>query len=164
MGFHSSLLPEPGNFCAWHSVLTKNHTFVGTNMLCMTQVIKAKLLNALLIFTSLFGFLEWGKDNQTFLFQAEVEILTKLVSDPGSVIHPFTLLPLFGQLLLLITLFQKSPGRILTFLGLAGIGVLLALMFIIGLMSLNVKILLSTLPFLITAFITIRHHRKNTSH
>jgi len=127
----------------------------------MTPSTKAKILNVLLILTSLAGYLEWGKDNETFLFQAEAEILMKLFSNPESVIHPFTLLPMFGQILLLITLFQKNPGKILTYIALACIGLLLVFMFVIGLISLHVKILISTIPFLVTAFLTIRHQRRN---
>ena len=78
---------------------------------------KAKILNALLVVTSLFGYLEWGQTNNMFLFEAEAEILTKLIRDPQSIIHPFTLRPLFGQILLLTTLFQKTPGKWLTFCG-----------------------------------------------
>jgi len=105
------------------------------------------------------GYLEWGGDNKSFLFQAEGEIFSKLLTDPASAIHPFTMLPLAGQLLLLATLFQKRPGKKLTFIGIAGIGVLLVFMFVIGLMSLNYKIILSTAPFLIVGVVTIRHHR-----
>lgn len=120
---------------------------------------KSKILNFLLVLSSLAGYLEWGKDNKMFLFQAEAEIVSKLTNDPLSVLHPFTVLPFVGQILLLITLFQKKPGRILTYVGIGGIGILLALMFVIGLISLNVKILASTIPFLVLAFVTIRHHR-----
>lgn len=123
---------------------------------------RSKLLNLLLIVTSLFGYLEWGKDNSSFLFQAEGEILAKLFRDPQSVAHPFTLLPMLGQLLLLITLFQKKTGKLLTFSGLGGIGVLLVFMFLIGLISLNLKIIASTLPFVILAFLTIRHYLNHT--
>jgi peptidoglycan/LPS O-acetylase OafA/YrhL len=95
-----------------------------------------------------------------FLFQAEAEIVTKFFTDPLSVLHPFTVLPLLGQVLLLITLFQKKPGKILTYIGIGCIGILMVLMFFIGCISLNFKILLSTLPFLVLAFLTIRLHRK----
>ncbi len=120
---------------------------------------KSKILNFLLILSSLAGYLEWGKDNKMFLFQAEAEIISKLTDDPLSVLHPFTVLPFVGQILLLITLFQQKPGRILTYVGIGGIGILLALMFVIGLISLNVRVLASTIPFLVLAFVTIRHHR-----
>lgn len=123
---------------------------------------KSKTLNLLLILTSLIGYLEWGGGTHTFLFQAEYEILAKLFNDPESVFHPFVLLPLFGQLLLLITLFQKQPGRLLSFLGIGTIGLLLVFMFVIGLLGMNFKILGSTLPFMATVAIALRHYRKQT--
>lgn len=123
---------------------------------------RSKILNTLLVFTSFLGYLEWGKNNKQFLFQTEVEIVAKLISDPTSVIHPLTVLPLAGQLLLLGTLLQKNPNRLLTFIGIGGIGILLGLMFFIGVISVNFKILFSTIPFLAVAFVTIRHHLKAT--
>src|SRR6187551_2511251 len=98
---------------------------------------KSRILNLLLILTSLLGYLEWGGGNSAFLFHAEAEIVSKLFTDPISTLHPFTLLPLLGQFVLLFTLFQKSPGKALTFIGMTGIGVLLVFMSIIGLISLN---------------------------
>ena len=120
---------------------------------------KSKLLNILLIITSLFGYLEWGTTNHSFLFQAEAEFLSKLVTNPLSVLHPFTLLPMAGQIILLVTLFQKQPSKILTYTGMACLAVLLLLMFAIGLMSLNYKILLSTIPFITVAVFIIIHYR-----
>lgn len=121
---------------------------------------KKKVLNGCLILTSLLGYLEWGVDNRMFLFQAEIEVLTKLFKDPLSAAHPFTLLPLFGQLILLFTLFQKIPGRLLTFIGIGCLSVLLLFMFLIGVISFNYKILLSTVPFIITAILTMIEIRK----
>lgn len=121
---------------------------------------KAKILNLALVLTSLLGYLEWGADNKMFLFQGEMEIIAKVFSDPVSVLHPFTLLPFLGQLLLLSTLFQKQPGKRLTMIGMWSIAALLLFMFVIGLLSLNPKIFLSTIPFIITLVLTIRHHRK----
>lgn len=123
---------------------------------------KSKILNISLVFTSLAGYLEWGKDNHLFLIQAEMEIISKLISDPLSVVHPFILLPFAGQLILLITLFQKKPGKLLTFAGLGCIGLLLAFMFVIGLISLNIKILASTIPFVCTGILVIMYHIKNS--
>ncbi len=122
---------------------------------------KRKILNLLLIITSLFGYLEWGTENKMFLFQGEWEVLIKLFQDPVAAAHPFTLMPLFGQILLLITLFQREPGKILTFIGLACLSLLLLFMFLIGILSLNFKILLSTIPFIITGvFVMIESRRK----
>lgn len=118
------------------------------------------LLNLLLVITSLLGYLEWGKDESIFLLEGEILIISKLFTDFTSVIHPFILLPMAGQILLIVTLFQKSPSRLLTYLGLGSIGILLFFMFLIGLLSLNYKILFSTIPFLVTGFFVIMKNRK----
>lgn len=119
-----------------------------------------RFLNVLAVITSLFGYLEWGAGNSTFLFVAEWEVLRRLVSEPLSVVHPFTMLPLFGQVLLIVTLFQRRPSKWLTYIGLGCLAILLLLMFVIGLISLNFKILLSTVPFIATAIFAIIEARK----
>lgn len=121
---------------------------------------KKRILNGLVVLTSFFGYLEWGTDNRMFLFQGEWEVLGKLLSDPLAAAHPFTLMPLFGQVLLLVTLFQREPSRRLTFVGIACLGLLLVFMFLIGLLSLNYKIFLSTVPFVVTAIFAIMEARK----
>ncbi len=121
---------------------------------------KAKILNLLLIITSLFGYLEWSGNNSSFLFQSEYDVLTKFFTEPKTVVHPFTIIPLVGQILLLITLFQKKPSKMLTYIGIACLGLLLGFIFFIGITSLNFKILISTLPFLATAIYTIFYLRK----
>ncbi|MCC7244902.1 MAG: hypothetical protein IT269_04435, partial [Saprospiraceae bacterium] len=121
---------------------------------------KGNILNLLLIFTSLSGYLEWGGGNHVLLFQAEADVLKKLWTEPMSVVHPFTLLPLVGQLILLYTLFQAQPGKRLTMTGLGALALLLVFMFVVGVISLNFKIILSTLPFMTVAGLTVRHYRK----
>ena len=119
----------------------------------------SKYLNIALILTSFMGYLEWGGGNSMFLWQGEIDIIEKLFTNPGSAVHPFTVLPLCGQLLLLVTLFQRTPNKWLTYAGMGGVGVLLVFMFIIGLISLNARVTLSTLPFIVTAVLVLRHHR-----
>lgn len=116
----------------------------------------AKILNALLIVSSLLGYLEWGNANSSFLFEAEWEVVKGLIANPGSVAHPFTIIPLVGQLLLFISLFQKKPSCTLTYSGIACLGLLLGLIFLIAIMGFNLKILASTLPFILLAAYTIR--------
>jgi len=122
---------------------------------------KAKILNSLLLITSLIGYLEWGGNQHLFLFQAEIDILTKIITEPKSVLHPFVLLPMIGQVILLISLFQKTPHKALTFTGIGTLGILLAFMFLIGIISLNFKILFSTLPFLVIAIYTVIYFNSN---
>jgi hypothetical protein len=121
---------------------------------------KAKVLNLFLFITSLLGYLEWSGDNHMFLITGEAEIIYKLFTNPTSAIHPFVLIPLLGQILLFFTLFQKMPSKTLTYISIIGIGLLLGFMFVIGIISLNLKILFSTIPFLTIAILTIRHFIK----
>ncbi|HRG00439.1 MAG: hypothetical protein U0W65_02325 [Bacteroidia bacterium] len=121
---------------------------------------KAKILNGLLIITSLLGYLEWGGNNHILLFQAEAEIFSKLLYDPQSVIHPLILMPLAGQVLLLITLFQKTPNKRLTYIAIGSLGLLLGFMLFIGLIDLNLKIIISTIPFLTVSVYTILQLKK----
>lgn len=125
---------------------------------------KTKTLNSLLIITSLFGYLEWGTGNRSFLFEGEYEIFRKMFSDPEHLAHPFVLFPLFGQLLLLFTLFQKKPGKVLTYTGIGCLSLLLGFMFFIGAWGMHFKILLSTLPFLAVAVYAIIHLRNQKGH
>ncbi len=119
-----------------------------------------KILNILLIFASLIGYLEWGQNNSQFLFQIETEIIFKLFTNTTSIIHPLIIIPLAGQILLIISLFQKEPGRWLSFIGIGSIGILLLFILLAGILSMNVKIILSSLPFLVISFFCIRLHLK----
>ena len=121
---------------------------------------KAKLLNALLLLTSFIGYLEWGKDQNVFLAVAEWDILNKTITTPQSVVHPLIIIPMISQLLLLFTLFQKNTSKFLTYIAIIGLGLLFAFITLAGLLSLNVKIVCSTLPFLIIVIVTIKYYRK----
>jgi hypothetical protein len=121
---------------------------------------KSKILNFLLIIFSLFGYLEWSGNNHLFLFEAEIEIFSKLFTRPISVLHPFIVLPIAAQFILLFTLFQKKPSKKLTYISIFCLGILLGFMLIIGIISLNYKIALSTIPFIVVSLVTMLHHRK----
>ncbi|WP_396152179.1 hypothetical protein [Flavobacterium sp.] len=121
---------------------------------------KSKILNFLLIIFSLFGYLEWSGNNHLFLFEAEIEIFSKLFTRPISVLHPFIVLPIAAQFILLFTLFQKKPSKKLTYISIFCLGILLGFMLIIGIISLNYKIALSTIPFIVVSIVTMLHHRK----
>ena len=121
---------------------------------------KDKILSFLLILFSLFGYLEWAGDNSMFLYQAEIDVFKMMLEDIGSLAHPFVLLPLLGQILLLYSIFRDNPKRWIVYSGIACIALLLGLMFFIGIISSNLKILLSTLPFLVTSIVTIVYHQR----
>ncbi|MBK8415639.1 MAG: hypothetical protein IPL22_14775 [Bacteroidetes bacterium] len=118
---------------------------------------KPRILNLLLLLTSLIGYLEWGGNNHSFLFEIELEIIIKLFSRPFDVIHPLIVIPLIGQILLLATIIQRSPSNVLTYSGLAGLGLIFGFLFFIGIFIFNLKVVASTLPFLTMAIITLRN-------
>ena len=122
-----------------------------------------KLLNALLILTSLVGYLEWGGGNHGYLFQLEADIFLLASANFLSVVHPFILIPFLGQLLLLITLVQKVPGRLLTFIGMGCLSLIVLMLLLVGLLGMNARIIICALPFLVTAIFVIRLHRTKRS-
>lgn len=111
-----------------------------------------KLYNVSLLLLSLIGYLEWGNGNNTFLFESELLILSKLFSNPLSVIHPFIIMPMLGQIILIITLFQKTPWKKLSLIGIALISILFLLLFVISFINFNIKVLVSVIPFLAVGF------------
>ena len=121
---------------------------------------KSKTLNFLLIIFSLIGYLEWSGNQHIFLFEAEIEIFSKLFTRPISVLHPFIVLPIAAQFILLFTLFQKKTSKKLTYISIFCLGILLGFMLFIGIISLNYKIALSTIPFIVVSIVTMLHHRK----
>ena len=114
-----------------------------------------RLINISLLITSLICYLEWGGGNSGFLFQMEYELFQK--SDlSNSLTHVMVLAPLAGQLTLLFTLFQPVPGRKVTAVGVGLLSVLVLMIFLIGILSLNYRIFISTLPFVIAVFFFLR--------
>jgi len=123
----------------------------------------AKILNTLLVLSSLIGYLEWSGNNHLFIVEAEREIILKLFTDTNSVIHPLIIIPIGGQILLVLTLFQKKANKIMTYISIAMLGCLLYLMLFIGIFSFNYKIIISTLPFLFISIAIIRQGYTSSS-
>jgi len=86
--------------------------------------------------------------------------LEKLFTDPLSAAHPFTLIPLAGQIILLITLVQKTPNRILIYLGIGALAILFLMILLVGILSLKIQILGSALPFFLFSILQIRNLKK----
>lgn len=122
---------------------------------------KKRVLILLLFLSTFFGYLEWGDDQSSFLIETELEIFSKGIKDPLSVLHPFTLIPFIGQILLLISLFQKVPKKWLVIAAIIGLGLLFGLILFIGIIGPNWKILVSSLPFWLFSILLIREFRKS---
>ena len=106
---------------------------------------RLKYLVFLIILSSFIGYLEWGTESKTFLIIAEAEIIHKIITHPSSVIHPFILIPLLGQLLLVYQLIKNKLQKIILYLAISCIALLFIFMLFIAITTLNLKILLSVL-------------------
>lgn len=123
---------------------------------------KLKIINASLSLTSLFAYLEWGKNNHAYLFEAEREVIGQLIQAPSEILHPFIIIPLIGQILLLSTLVPKHPGARLSVIGMGCIGILIMFIFFIGIIAQHWYTVFSTLPFLSFAFMQMRLLRRKS--
>jgi hypothetical protein len=121
---------------------------------------KWNIIVLLLFLTSFIGYLEWG-ERKEFIFQMEFDILQKLVVNPTSIIHPLVVLPLIGQIILLLALFKTNTHKYLVLIGIFGIFLLFAMIFIVGVLSMKFKIMFSVVPFFILALIWLKTHFLN---
>jgi hypothetical protein len=115
-----------------------------------------RFINLALLFTFLFCYLEWA-DRSSFIFQAEYEFFFGGKDVVGSFSHPLILLPFLGQILLLITVFLRRPNRALSLTGLLLLCPLVFMIFLVGVLSLNWRILVSTIPFLLSTIIFFKY-------
>jgi heme A synthase len=105
--------------------------------------------------------LEWA-DHSAFLATAEFDILFQNPSKENF-FHPLILLPLLGQILLLIAVATNPKGFRLTFWGIGLLGLLVLVIFLVGILSLNIRIIGSTLPFLFLSSAAFVSWRRNKS-
>ncbi|NUM30954.1 MAG: hypothetical protein HUU47_01365 [Bacteroidetes bacterium] len=109
---------------------------------------KFKLYLVFALFASLVGYLEWGNNN-AFIYEIEFLFFSKIFTNPISVIHPFTVIPLIGQILLIILIFKNKPNKPLTIIALTSIAILFLMILLTGILSQNLKIVISVVPYFV---------------
>jgi hypothetical protein len=111
------------------------------------------------------GYLEWAKDQHFFVYALEYDLFLKFTRHPNEVLHPLIIIPFIGQVFLIIALLQNKPNKNLIFLGIGCLSLLYLMLFIVGIAAANLKIILSSLPFLILSALIIKMNRnKRTKH
>ena len=118
---------------------------------------KVRVLLLALVLTFLCGYMEWGQGQSAFLAQTEYELFFRRGLSTDSMVHPLVLLPFAGQLLLLVNTLLAKPRRRLATAGLVLMGVLALMILLVGILSRNIWMVLSILPFLALA---VLHFRK----
>jgi hypothetical protein len=111
----------------------------------------------LILLAFLVCYLEWSGGNSGFIFKMEYDLFSKDFK-PANFFHPMILLPLAGQLCLLFSLFYQNRKLIIAAIIL--LSVLVLMIFLVGILSLNFKIIASTLPFLGLAIYYLFRSRK----
>lgn len=120
------------------------------------------LINFGLIFSFLLGYMEWPGGNSAFVGQAMYEILFQKQNLAEVITHPVILSGLVGLLALLYAAFFQPWSRFFQVLGIVLLGAVIALILLAGALSLNIKSVVSTLPFMaLTALYFYRFYRKN---
>ncbi len=107
-----------------------------------------RILNLALVIAFQICFLEWPPNNSMFIFQGEYLIFSKKEQLIDNLIHPIILTGLIAQLILLSGFLLPSINKMVNTLGVLLLGIVVLLFFVVGLITLNYKIALSTLPYL----------------
>jgi hypothetical protein len=123
-----------------------------------TGVMK-KILNIILLATSLIGYIEWPVDHHIFTFQLEADLLWKQ-EHRAAFFHPLILIPFIGQILLVFTLFQKKPSSLLTYIAIACLSSIMLLLLLIGMLKLNFQMIICAMPFVAVSIFSIVYLRK----
>lgn len=120
----------------------------------------SRFINIALIFAFMLCYTEWGKGYSAFIFQLEYELFFKTANLKDGLSHPLILAGLAGQLSLLYTSFTNGRPVWLNMAGILFLSMIVLLFLLVGILSANVKIILSTLPFISLAVVYFYRRRK----
>jgi len=107
-----------------------------------------QLINLALVLAFSFCYLEWPPNNSMFIVQAEYEIFTNTKNMVSNFTHPIILAGLIAQLLLFYSAIKKDANKKLNNIGVLLLCPVVVLFLLVGILAVNYKIIVSTLPFL----------------
>lgn len=121
------------------------------------------IFNVLILVAFSLCYTEWGKDHAAFIGEMEYKILfQRSGNDAANFSHPVVLAGLFGQVALLAASFKIPFQKKIHIFGLVLLSVVPLLILTAGLLSVHIKMLLSTLPFfLLIIFYSRLFYKKN---
>lgn len=106
-----------------------------------------------------FCYLEWGSGQSAFLYEAALQVFSQRESAGDNFSHPLVLLPFAGLIILLYQAFQPVPNRRWVYIGLALPAILVLFILLVGVLSANWKVMVSTMPFLGAAVWAIKGNK-----
>ncbi len=111
-------------------------------------------------------YLEWGTDQSSFLIEAEWTVFKKITSTPLEVLHPFTVLPLIGQIWLLMLILKTSYRNWQYYVSIGLLASLIGMISLSGILSINLWTIISVTPFWVLSgwiFLTIKSKKESKS-
>ncbi|UGS19930.1 hypothetical protein [Flavobacterium cyclinae] len=117
-----------------------------------------RLINIGLLLTFQFCYLEWP-NNSSFVFEATYKVFSNTNQLLQNLTHPIILLGLLSQLLLVMAVIFKKFSLKWNLVGVYALTPIVLLFLFVGLLSLNFKIILSTLPFLLFCFLFFKNKK-----
>lgn len=121
-----------------------------------------RFINIALILAFMLCYTEWGQHYSAFIFQIQYEMLFNKGATSDALSHPLILAGLAGQLSLLYTTFTNGRPAWLNMAGILLLGMIVLLFLLIGILSANGRIILSTLPFIsvVVIFFFVKRRQK----
>jgi hypothetical protein len=105
-------------------------------------------------------YMEWGQGNSSFIFQTQYTLFSNTDNLMSSLTHPLIIAGLIGQLLLLYCAIKSNPNRIVNTSGILILSPVVLLTLLAGALAGNLKMIVSTLPYLVLAVIYFLRFRK----
>lgn len=119
----------------------------------------------LLVFISFFFcYLRWPPNNAAFVFEAEYEIITNTNNWLSNFTHPLILIGLLAQLLMLYCVLNKEVSIKVNTIAILLLLPLVVLFFVVGLLSRDLIIASSTLPYLLLTLYYFIHLKRTQSY
>ncbi len=121
-----------------------------------------QLINLGLLLTFQFCYLEWP-NNTSFVFQAQYEIFSKTHQFARNFLHPIILIGFFSQILILLSVIFKNFNSKWNLIGVIALTPIVLLFLLVGIVSFNIKIIISTIPYLIFLILYFKFRNKKTA-
>jgi hypothetical protein len=116
------------------------------------------LINIAILVAFSFCYLSWGNDQTAFLYEVEYQLLFERSAQ--NFMHPLILMGLLGQLLLVYTAIVPKAKKWLSLTGVLMLGAVVALIFLVGCLSRQIPIIVSTIPFFVFVILYFKVNKR----
>ncbi len=109
------------------------------------------------LFISFFlGYLEWGTDSAAFVYEGFIEVISNSKGLKSNFTHPLIVLPLIGEVIFILGAFNSRLKNKWLIGALVLTGLLYVMILLAGVLSKNLKMILSAAPYILFAIGLVR--------